>query len=123
MTKESSTLNVQPLVHGLILTYAQGIQCAIAKQSASRYPNPRRMEQAVTNGVEAIMGLAVTANNNAQPQGGNLLASLAGMLPQQPAAEKPKDDARLTRVETKMHDVNNKLDLIIDELAHPVVTK
>tara|TARA_R100000458_G_scaffold26781_1_gene24258 strand:- start:45 stop:401 length:357 start_codon:yes stop_codon:yes gene_type:complete len=116
MTNESNTLNVQPIVHGLILTYAQGIQCAIAKQSASRYPNPRRMEQAVTNGVEAVMGLAVTANNNAQPQGGNLLASLAGMLPQQPAAEKPKEDPRMVRLETKVHSMEDGIKTLLSRI-------
>tara|TARA_B100000519_G_scaffold175338_1_gene163803 strand:- start:106 stop:522 length:417 start_codon:yes stop_codon:yes gene_type:complete len=122
--------NPMPIVQGLLLTYAQGVQCVISKMSASRYPNANKMQAAATNGIEAVLGLAVTLNSQGQQQDNNLLSSLITAVqqaqPAQVAAEpvvQPKDDARLTRVETKIHDVNGKLDLIIKELGQPVVTQ
>ena len=115
--------NPMPIVQGLLLTYAQGVQCVISKMSASRYPNANKMQAAATNGIEAVLGLAVTLNSQGQQQDNNLLSSLIAAAQQaqtvQPAANpvaKPEENPRLVRLETKVHAMEQGMQTLLDRV-------
>tara|TARA_R100000458_G_C8211781_1_gene199010 strand:+ start:126 stop:473 length:348 start_codon:yes stop_codon:yes gene_type:complete len=104
--------------------WCQYIICVLSRDAGSRFPNMGKMSRAMGNGLEQLHafngGMQMQAPNFMQFMPPNAVQDIQGATP--PVVQ-PKDDARLTRVETKIHDVNAKLDVIIKELGQPVVTQ
>ena len=94
--------------------WVQYLVCALARDAGSRFPNINKMSRNLGTGVEQMHAF----NGGVQMGAVNPFAALGAQLPVQQAVvpveqPKPKDDARLTRVETKMHEQNLKIDAIL----------
>ena len=98
------------IIHGIIAAVGHNAQCFIAKDAASKWSKPGKAIRVAEQAIEAIQQLSMQA----QGVQANPFATLVNQATQVPqAVEKPKDDARLTRVETKMHEQNLKIDAIL----------
>ena len=112
-------INVNNLIVGLLGTYVQGVNCVIAKQCASRYPNANKMEGALMGGIQAIMGVNATMSGQ-QGQDNNLLTVLTKLAEQQ----QPQQQAALPDYGKQIHylkkdnrALHDKLDLVIKKLG------
>mgnify|MGYP003152269092 CR=1 FL=1 len=109
------TVPTQPAVDtsSILRNAVQGINCMMARECASRFPNPSKFFRTAQQGMEAILQLQAMAQGQAMNPftGQPSMISAAQQLPTEPV-----EDPKVKELEGKVTAMESKIDLLLERI-------